>query len=142
MEPRKQRTGPLRRLTAAVTALMFLAACGTWKKPAGTPAATVAASNPDRVRLHLVTGKRADVYGAAIVDDRIVGWTAPGQHGLKDASYPLADIQSMDVRVTSPGKTVAIVLAAGVTAGVTLFLVALSSSNLLGNSGRAPRDHE
>jgi hypothetical protein len=79
---------------------------------------------PDRVRLVLVNKAQVTVHGPAIDGDRLVGWTRSERTGNRDASYPLADIQSLETSAISKGRTAALAAGIGVTALLVIAAIA------------------
>jgi hypothetical protein len=107
---------------------MLVASCTTWRRQAGPPATVIAQKAPDRIRLVLVNQQQVTVYGPAIDGDRLVGWTRSARTGIRDASYPIADIQSVELSVISKGKTAALVAGIGVT--TLLVIAAIAATNM------------
>ena len=116
-----------RSLAALLAAAMLVASCTTWRRQAGPAGTVVAQKAPDRIRLVLVNQQQVTVYGPAIDGDRLVGWTRPATTGTRDASYPLADIQSVELRVISKGRTAALVAGIGVTTLLVIAAIAVAT---------------
>jgi len=110
------------------TALMFAAACITWKRQSRAPEAVVTNERPDRVRVVLVNNEQVTVFGPAIDGDRLVGWTRPERAGTRDALYPLTEVQSLELAVVSKARTAALVTGIGVTAILVIAAIAAATS--------------
>jgi hypothetical protein len=106
---------------------MLVASCTTWRRQAGPPETLVTQKTPDRIRLLLVNQQQVTLYGPAIDDGRLVGWTQSAKTGARDASYPLADIQSVELRAISKGRTAALVAGIGVTTLLVVVAIAVAS---------------
>ena len=124
---RRPWSATLRGLVALVTAVVLAASCTTWRRQTGPPGVTVTQEHPDRVRLVLVNKEQVTLYGPAIDGDRLVAWTRPEKHGNRDASYPLAEIQSLETSVISSGRTAALVAGIGVTAVLVIAAIGAAS---------------
>jgi hypothetical protein len=109
---------------------MLVASCTTWRRQAGPPDTLVTQKAPDRIRLVLVNRQEVTVYGPAIDGDRLLGWTRPAKTGARDASYALADIQSVELRVISKGRTAALVAGIGVTTLLVIAAIAAATMDI------------
>jgi hypothetical protein len=98
--------------------LLLQYSCTTWRAQIKLPADV---GSNQKVRLEVANHKRAVVYGPAIDGGNLVGWTKSDRKGPRNASYPLSDIQSIEVRKTSVGRTIA----AGLGLGATIAVIAL-----------------
>jgi hypothetical protein len=107
----------------AISLLVLDCSCRTWKVQTKSPTAVLAVDKPQKVRLGFAGNKEAVVYGPAIDGGNLVGWKRSDRRGSRDVSYPLAEIESIEVREIAHGRTIA--LATGVGAGVTMAVVAL-----------------
>jgi hypothetical protein len=96
--------------------------CTTWRVQPRPPADVVSGNNLKKARLELAYHKKVVVYGPAIDGGNLVGWEKSDRKGPRTASYPLSDIQSIEVRKTSVGRTIAVGLGAGVTIAVIALL--------------------
>jgi hypothetical protein len=108
--------------------LVLEISCTTWRVQAKLPADVVRSNNLQQVRLELANNKEAVVYGPAIDGGNLVGWEKSNHKGPKNVSYALSDIQSIELRKTSIGRTIAVGLGAGATIAVIALLATRTSS--------------
>jgi hypothetical protein len=95
--------------------------CTTWKAQIKLPADV---GSNQKVRLEVANHKKVVVYGPAIDGGNLVGWEKSNHKGPRNASYPLSEIQSIEVRRTSVGRTIG-AIAVGLGAGATIAVIAL-----------------
>jgi hypothetical protein len=110
-----------RGCAAILAGLMFVGSCTTWKRQVDPPDVVIARKAYDRVRLLLANEQRVTIYGPTVEGDQLRGWTRPEKTGDPDASYPLSEIQHVEVAVVAKARTAALLAGVGVT---TLFVVA------------------
>ncbi|MBS1171892.1 MAG: hypothetical protein H6R12_722 [Proteobacteria bacterium] len=107
---------------------LFDCSCTTWKVQTNAPSAVVSGKNARQVRLGFADHSKAIVYGPAIDGSNLVGWKTSDQKGPRNAVYPLTDIQSIEVRGISAGRSIALV--AGIGVGVTIIAVAVLAAGM------------
>jgi hypothetical protein len=92
--------------------------CTTWKAQARNPADVVSGNSLQKVRIKTANNKRLVVYDPVIDGDNLIGWEKPRHTGPRNASLPLSDIRSIEVRRPSIGRSIAFGLGAGATIAV------------------------
>jgi hypothetical protein len=100
-----------RQIVSAALALL-LPACTTWQVGTPSPAEFVTNKHPESVRVTRMDSSKFDLRSPEVLDDSLVGKVGGGMAHADTArtvSLPLSDVQSVEVKKTSVGNTIALI---------------------------------
>lgn len=121
MKTRLGITHPLRTAVACLLLPLHLAGCTAWHVQPATPQSVISAA-PNKVRLTLTTGDTVTIANPRIDADSVRSRTTEAG---RSTAVPLAQVQRIEVRGFSIGRTV------GLTVGVVVLLAAIAGGYLL-----------
>ncbi|HKN68287.1 MAG TPA: hypothetical protein VJW73_18505 [Gemmatimonadaceae bacterium] len=125
-----------------VTALIALTttACTSWHVQHGPAPSAIEAESGTHgaVRLMLKGGAFADIYDPRIVDDSIVGMSAPASAPTRErVAFATADVESVATKQVSPGRTILALAAIGLAVAIIVGSASSTPTTTTSNSSCA-----
>jgi hypothetical protein len=109
---------------------LFLPACTYWQVGTPSPAEFVSGKHPEVVRVTRTDGSKFELRSPTVLGDSLVG-TAGGElvqeDTLRTVGVPLSDVQTVEVKKTSIGNTVGLVVVSVAT--VTFVAIMIECNN-------------
>lgn len=114
------RSVPLRPAAAALGGVMLLAACTTWVRRAEEPSSLLASSQMRELRVTRRGGGQFLLRFPFITGDSLGGTLVHSATESTRITIPLRDVQSLEVRQFSKGRTIALAAALGATVALVV----------------------
>lgn len=116
----------VRRLLSSILLPVYLSSCTSWQVQSVSPEQVVTEEDPSKIRVTLTDSSEVEMEQPRIVGDTLRGLVKAGaDDSLVERDVLLADIATVRIKKTDPGRTAFLGLGIAAVVGVAVFAAAI-----------------